>query len=119
VILVAILALLLGAGIGAVGLVRRARHFRPVAARHAASADFFVSQLALDEQTLFCYRALAERTHAQLNRRTDQSIGCTPFESFRVTPGGLVTFFLPAAAFLRGVGAAIEAASFDSSKGIL
>jgi hypothetical protein len=49
---VAMIALLLGAGLGAVGLVRRARHFRQMAAYYASQEKIWLGRIAQDDQFL-------------------------------------------------------------------
>jgi hypothetical protein len=51
-IVVAIVCLLLSCGIGAVGLVRRSRHFRESATYHAGREQFYLRSLPFLERTL-------------------------------------------------------------------
>jgi hypothetical protein len=67
-ILVAVVALLLAGGIGAVGLVRRARHFSQMAAYHASQERFVLGKLPVMESALASSKQWAEVFARSLER---------------------------------------------------
>jgi hypothetical protein len=65
-IAIAITALLLGAGIGVIGLVRRARHFRQIAANHANLEKLLLKILAQQEGIIAPKEQLADRLRSAI-----------------------------------------------------